>query len=385
MKKIYFITRTFVEPEQGRSCVLLNNVYVDLLRQHFHVIVVTPSYDSEDKITEDYIKIRYDNKLLTPYMERVGFLEDYLKAWGDKTLKVLGEIVDSRDIVFATSGGELECIKIASLLKRKKGCKFVINFRDPVSYSHIDGEKIGGRWHVSRERAILEYISNVDYVITTSDKFREILSDKYPFLQNKVVNNYCGYIDEYKGNINHLEQFKARMAASERIKLVFGGSMNKPQGAEYFTHLLKKRDDIEITYIGTPSRKIIRAAKMDNVTSLQSMSHDDYLRYVTENADIGLVSLASEPYKACFPSKIFEYINLEIPILAALPDGDAKRVINEKGYGRAVEYGNMEALNQALDYILDHYDSIVKNIQKDKKDWAMKRTIVEAIELLQRI
>lgn len=385
MGTIYFITRTFVEPENGKSCVLLNNVYLDLLKQYFHVVVVTPSYNAEDRLDADYIKIRHDSRIIYPYMEKIGLMEDYLDTWVDKTLKVLLEKVHNEDIVFATSGGELACIKIGSIVARRKGCKFVVNFRDPIDYSYIDNRKTCGFFHVSRENNITNYLSNADLVITSSDKFKEVLEEKYAFLRGKLINNYYGYIDECTEDINHSKQLRMRKGTGEKIRLVFGGSMNKPQGAEIFIHMLKKRNDIEIVYIGEANKKIKRAENMRNVTVLKSMSHDAYLQYVIENADIALVSLAAEPYKVCFPSKIFEYINLEIPILGALPDGDAKKVINEKGYGKAVEYGNIIGLDRSLEYILENYENIVKNIQRDKADWAMKKKINEVIGFLQKL
>lgn len=385
MKKIFFITRTFVEPENGKSCVLLNNVYVDWLKQYFQVIVVTPSYNGEDKVEEEFIKIKHNSKLVYPYMERLGMMEDYLDPWVEKTLEILSERVSNEDIVFATSGGELACIKIASMLKRKKKCKFVINFRDPIDYSYIEEKKTCGYFHVSREKTILKYLSDVDLVITSSSKFQDILEEKYTFLKNRIINNYYGYIEEFTRETKHIEQLRSRRKERQRIRLVFGGSMNPPQGAEVFIRILNRRDDVELVYIGEPNKKISRAARRDNVSVIKSMPHDIYLQYVTENADIGLVSLAADPYKACFPSKIFEYINLEIPILAALPDGDAKKIINERGYGKAVEYGNIEKLNNAFEYILKNYEGLVANIQRDKADWAMQRKIEEVITRLQTL
>lgn len=382
MRTIYFITRTFADPNTGKSCTLVRNAYVDYFKQYFHVTVVTPSYNSESVINEDYIKINYVSKFVYPYMERIGLIEDYLDAWVDKTLDIVAERINSDDIIFATSGGELACIKLGSLLKERIGCKFIVNFHDPVDYSYVGNKKTCGFFHVNRENAILKYLYNVDYVITSSDKFREILQEKYSFLNNKIMNNYSGYILEYESVADHSEILRRRKAAGEKTRLVFGGSMNAPQGAEFFIHLLKKRSDIEIVYVGNPNKRIKKAAKMGNVIVLDPMIHSDYLRYMTENADIGLVSLAAEPYKACFPSKIYEYVNLEIPILAALPDGDAKKVINQYGYGRAAAYGNIEELNDAVEYILMHYDSNVKNIRKDKAKWSMKNRMKEVINLL---
>lgn len=380
MRTIYFITRTFMEPENGKSCVLVRNAYVDFLKRYFHVMVVTPAYNGEDIINENYIKMSYKGGLMYSYMERIGLVEDYLDSWIDSSFDVMAMRVKSDDIIFATSGGELACIKLGSLLKKRTDCKLIVNFHDPIDYTYIGDKKICGAFHISRENTILKYLSVVDYVITSSDKYREILEEKYNFLRNKIVNNYFGYIHKYKVDTDHPENMRRRRADGKKIRLVFGGSMNAPQGAEIFIHMLKGRKDIEIVYVGNANRKIKKAARTGKITVLEPMTHDEYLRYMTGNADIGLVSLAAEPYKACFPSKIYEYINLEVPILAALPDGDAKKIINEQGYGRAVAYGKVEELNEALDYIMAHYDGIVERIQSDKSKWDMKNRISEVVD-----
>lgn len=385
MRTVYFITRTFAEPENGKSCVLVRNAYVEFFKQNFKVIVVTPAYSGENIINENCIKMSYIGRRIYPYMERIGLLEDYLDSWVDSTFEVMVTKVRCDDIIFATSGGELACIKLGSLLKKKIGCKFVINFRDPVDYSYVGNKKTCGFFHVSRENAILKYLSNADYVITSSDKFREILEEKYDFLRNKIINQYIGYINKYEASIKRSEILRKRRENGEKIRLVFGGSMNTPQGAEIFISLLRKRSDIEIVYIGNASKKIKRAENKNGVIVLEPMVHDAYLRYMIENADVGLVSLAAEPFRACFPSKIFEYINLEIPILAALPDGDAKKVINGQGYGKAVAYGNTEELNGALEYILEHYDDIAESIRRDKAGWSMKNRMDEVISILQEV
>jgi len=48
--------------------------------------------------------------------------------------------------------------------------------------------------------------------------------------------------------------------------------------------------------------------------------------------DVGSVSLFNDYLGACVASKIYEYINLEIPIISALPLDDGKDIINAIGY-----------------------------------------------------
>ena len=63
------------------------------------------------------------------------------------------------------------------------------------------------------------------------------------------------------------------------------------------------------------------------------MPHNEFLKFMIENIDIGFVSLANDYLGACVPSKIYEYINLGLPIIGALPNGDGLDIINKNNYG----------------------------------------------------
>ena len=45
--------------------------------------------------------------------------------------------------------------------------------------------------------------------------------------------------------------------------------------------------------------------------------------------DIGFFSLADEKFAYATPTKLFDYINLELPILAAIPNGESKDIIKK--------------------------------------------------------
>ncbi len=54
------------------------------------------------------------------------------------------------------------------------------------------------------------------------------------------------------------------------------------------------------------------------------MSHRDYIIYMQTNVDVAFLSLSKEYFSACIPAKLYDYINIGLPILASLPDGEAK-------------------------------------------------------------
>ena len=82
------------------------------------------------------------------------------------------------------------------------------------------------------------------------------------------------------------------------------------------------------------------------------------------------------------PSKLYEYINVGIPILAAI-DGDSRKIINENGYGIATDY-SVYSLGVALSTLIQS-ENLYKARQmvlKERDKWYMKTTISELIKVL---
>jgi hypothetical protein len=76
-----------------------------------------------------------------------------------------------------------------------------------------------------------------------------------------------------------------------------------------------------------------------------------------------------------------------LPILAALPNGDALDMINDNGYGKGVYFKDKYALRDAIELFLDR-DFLInryKNIIKDKKRWSMREKILEVDLLLRNL
>jgi hypothetical protein len=73
-------------------------------------------------------------------------------------------------------------------------------------------------------------------------------------------------------------------------------------------------------------------------------------------------------------------------MLGALPDGDAKDMINQKGYGIASKYDDITTLtNTIIEWIEDKnkLDKIYINILKDKEKYSMDEQFKE-VEMMIR-
>lgn len=349
----------------------------------WEVTVVMPNYATNElKVKDNIWQIPFNKSLKWCYrLERIGFYEDYLDPWVRDTYDYLIDKVNEADILFATSGGDLGTIKLASLISEKIGCKFVANFRDPIAFTTVNGIRFYNNLHVRRDRYEKKYLQNSDLIITSSTANQKSLEKKYPKVKAKISNNYFGYLE--KVNLSSFEK-----SVSPKIRIAYAGSMGASQSPEILFHILKNRLDnheFELYFIGNRnSYKPLMAIEHENVNFIDFLPHEEFLKFMAENIDIGFVSLTEDYFGACVPSKIFEYINLEIPIFAALPDGDAIDIINENNYGIACIYNDEVSLKKAIGKLKkpEYLESMTRSIIKDKENWSMEVRVLEVQSLL---
>ena len=117
-----------------------------------------------------------------------------------------------------------------------------------------------------------------------------------------------------------------------------------------------------------------------NVVIKPKMPYKDYITYLSQNADIGFFSLRGNVSKLCVPSKLYEYINVGIPILAAI-DGDARSIVNDNRFGVATDY-DVDCLKTGLEQLLlpGALESAKMSVSRQRDNWFMGHTINELIQ-----
>jgi len=387
-QKLYYLTRSYNPYQKSGGSLIRNGAVQYLEKLGWNVIVIMPNYSSDKiNIENNVIQIpqKYNIKLHL-YLERLGLKEDYLDDWIKVAFKYLKDKILKDDIIFSTSGGELGLIKLGSLLKKDIGCKFAVNFHDPLDYSLVHSIKQDSKFHVGREKQEQKYLKNSDLIITSSKTNQESLQNKYPFFKDKIKNNYFGYIKKL--------EIKTKEKEDSKLSVAYVGNMGVLQKPEILYEIYKnldKKENIEIYFIGDiSSNKILQKIKKledKNIIFIDFLPHNQFLEFMSKNIDVGFVSLVNDYLGACVPSKIYEYINLELPMIGALPNGDGKDIINENHYGIACKYDDIDRLESALKKFQnnDYLKSIKLNIQKNKDKWFMKNRIVEVDEMLKKL
>ena len=378
--RIFFLTRTDPSPTTGGA--LIRKSQIDFFRRNgFEVVVIAPNYGQKVLVEEESnIKIPLTYNLNAAFMlERIGVLEDYLDKWVAHAFDFLKTKVKDDDILFATSGGELGNIKLGSLLKEEKECKFVINFHDPLDYSFVNGAKLDTKFHVSRENQEAKYLKNADLIITCIQTHKTSLQNKYPYLKDKILYQPFGYVEKIK--------LKDKIS-SKKLRIAYGGVFGAIQSPEILAEVAKDIDGVDIYFIGNymhhkPLQPFLDFS--DKYHFIPSLPHDEFMNFMMDNIDIGFVSIVSDALGDCTPSKVFEYINLGLPVLGAMPT--AQHIINQKGYGVVCQYNDFACLKKAIKK-LKHRDELLKfeaNVRKERDFWSMEQRITKTILVLKSL
>jgi len=386
--RIIYITRTYALDENPSNCSGFRNYTVSLLRKRYEVVVVTPNYGETETIRKsEMVAVPYTFRRHDMWLERIGLYDDYLQRWTDATYKVLENEIRPDDLIMAVSGGEMACIMLASRLKDKCGCKVIVNFHDPVDATNIKGKQTAIKIHVPRDQKLGKYLKSANGIITCNEMYRDILIHRYretlPCIHYSIHpcihNVYMGFRGE--------PEIINRKNKHEIVHIVYAGTMSPTQGAERFIDLFGDRRDIELIFVGNCSDAVKEVARTNNnIKTVAALPHNKYIEYIKDTADVGLVALNGEEYGVCVPSKLFELINLEIPIFGILPDGDAKTMINN-GYGYACEGNDKAEANRLLDKLLtdEEYDSIRDKMRADKNDWQMDKLFEKVYRIIDEV
>jgi colanic acid biosynthesis glycosyl transferase WcaI len=156
-------------------------------------------------------------------------------------------------------------------------------------------------------------------------------------------------------------------------KFVFGyvgthgmahGLLNILNAAE----LLKHRDDIRFLFVGDGAERtaLIAHAKklqLNNIVFLPPQPKE-MMPKVWSLCNVALVHLKNTPaFAEVIPSKMFEAMGMGLPILMALPSGEATEILEQDGAGITIPPEDPKALADAVQQLCDD-KALLKKLQK---------------------
>ena len=166
-------------------------------------------------------------------------------------------------------------------------------------------------------------IQQADYIGCPTRGNFFFIKQYYPYVDDEKFDYLPFWLNELEVNPNY--QLKKEMGLDGKFVVVYGGSVGAAQRVDHIIELAEtcqEYKDIVFVILGKGPHLFIvqqmaQDKKLKNVVFKDFLPQDQYLRFLA-TCDVGLIPLNEKTAIPNFPSKALSYLNMKIPILAAL-------------------------------------------------------------------
>jgi glycosyltransferase involved in cell wall biosynthesis len=275
---------------------------------------------------------------------------------------------------------------VAMLLNRKFKIPWIADFADPISY------KIGPIWFTKLQYYLMVIIEKTickkaNGICTQSNGTRDVLLDKYNFIDNKkIMALFNAYDEEFfkekksKGNekftILHSGEFYLDQPSKKTgsfIKKLFSRIFElfeyRPYKADFYPHSMEPllnalsifstthpelKDKIQLIhngYVHPYNEYLIDSMGLSQmIVKTGLVSYKESIEYM-QKADLLYLPLFHDLDRErnfCIPGKLFSYMATEKPILSPIQPGDTRDILERSGLGLCHHPINTELMAKQL-------------------------------------
>jgi glycosyltransferase involved in cell wall biosynthesis len=269
-------------------------------------------------------------------------------------------------LIYSVNGIGLEH-QAALKLKQSTGLPWVAEFRDPWIYNRLEWGDIKARswrWWCHHQfnlvrKMLSEVVENADLIVVESPMHGELLVRDFKLDSQKVVALGMGYEADYLQDVTESFIHFPRRPVIGFVGRVYYGYQNAIKNLVEALKMLE-REGYQFTLISAEHQS--NASVFNNFVkevSLKSFEPVDSLNYlqalsIMKELDFGIVTTCEE----CFPhinSKLWEYLALNLSILAIVPDtGSMAQIVRAGDCGSVLSYDKAQMVAE-LRTILDDY------------------------------
>lgn len=243
------------------------------------------------------------------------------------------------DAIYSTSSPVSAHI-IAGLLKRWTGLPWIAEFRDPWLGNALAPSLpwLHRRLQVKIERWI---VGSADRVVGLSEGITELYRTRYPRAP-EMVTITSGY------DRSEAKPDRAPRISNEPFRIVYTGTLDRPEELETFLQgagdLVERRpelrDRLELSFFGFVSEPCQAIADrfmtgpLGGVMAFHGFVPRHEALAALDAADAALILLGEGAGMGMFiGGKLFDYIGQNVQILAMLPRGDSRRILEDLDWG----------------------------------------------------
>lgn len=268
--------------------------------------------------------------------------------WARPAVRVARQIARTPDDVVVGLYPPLTNLIVAYRTAQITGARLVLDFRDEfLGLASKRQQRWARRWE-TRLRESADLISVATANVGEAFVERGFEPDRLHLTEN-------GYWELPEGEIGYDDDAVCRV--------VYVGALSGAQGPEILcdaVRLLRRdspavADRLDVAIYGPDNRyqqQVLQPRLTDGVRYGGFLQAGD-VGGVLAQAHVGFLSLASEDFAYAVPGKVYDYIAHGRPMLASLPDGAARRLIETEGVGLVSACGDSAGLAHHLEALTD--------------------------------
>jgi glycosyltransferase involved in cell wall biosynthesis len=311
-------------------------------------------------------------------LERLFDRDDtWRRWWMEAALEAAREAVDGCELIYAPLE-PYETAVVAAKLSQEHGIPWIADLLDPWALDemrvHVSG--IHRRRDLARMRRLL---ATADAVIMNTPEAARRAHEAFPELRDRIVESIpVGFeAADFEAPVSPRQDGRFRIAHTGYLHTEDGlrhrrnASLRRRLGGVYMdvdpltrshVHLLAAldlllaedpalADTIEVHLAGALTQTDLEIAERSPVTRVRGyLSHVESLELI-RTADLLFLPLQDLPSggrTGLVPAKTYEYLASGTPILAAVPEGDARDIVREAGNARIVAPSDEDAMARAV-------------------------------------
>jgi len=241
------------------------------------------------------------------------------------------------------------------ILSKLKGAKFIFNVSDLWPESAVKLGVLNNKLFIKMSTWLEEFCYRKASAVTGQTKgiVDNITSRGFDKKKVHLITN--GVDAEFFKRENRDESFRNEIGVQNKFAVCYAGIHGIAQGLEVIikaAEILKDNEEIQFVFIGDgPEKneliKLTEEKHLKNVTFMPVQLKPQMPRIIA-SMDATVVPLKRlELFKGALPSKMFEALASELPIILAV-EGEAEKLINDAEAGITVEPENAEKIAEAI-------------------------------------
>lgn len=264
-----------------------------------------------------------------------------------------------------------ELAYIVGGLKSYFKCPFYLiqsdyTWQDAVGFGYFSADNLVARYYQYWEKRM---IKQADFIGCPTKGNFSFVKRYYPFVKDETFDLLPFWLNELNVTPNY--DLKKEMGLDNKFVVVYGGSVGAAQRVDHVIELAdacKDKTEIIFVILGKgpllPSiKEMVNERNLQNVVFKDYLPQDQYLKFLAV-CDVGLIPLNEKTAIPNFPSKALSYLNMKVPILAALDYvTDFGEFLTEHEAGLWAHSDNTEDLKEKL---LEYFNN--KDLRNRVKD-----------------